>query len=79
MLGGARRRTRDAFAAWLDRTGDPARIGRAVSRAQTTRVRLSEVEEALLHFWLLPAREDLRSLRRRVRRLRREEIGRAHV
>lgn len=56
----------------LTRHGRTERVTRALERVQAARARVAEVEGALLHFWLLPAREDLRAVRRRVHRLRRE-------
>lgn len=64
------------------RLGGHDRAESALAEMQTTRERVEEIEGALLHFWLLPSRQDLRALRRRVHRLRREvralesEVGR---
>ena len=60
------------MAEWLARNGSSEGLGQVVARVQRTRAQLSDIEEAVLHFWLLPARDDLRSLRRRVIRLRRD-------
>lgn len=59
-------------AGWLESYGDPDRFAHRLERLQRTRARIEEVEAAALHFWLLPARGDLRAVRRRVHRLRRE-------
>jgi polyhydroxyalkanoate synthesis regulator phasin len=82
MLRRLRGRALDRLARLLDAYGDGDGLARGLERVQAARGRLEEVEEAGLHFWLLPARSDLRALRRRVHRLRREvrtleaEIGR---
>ncbi|MEL6189938.1 MAG: hypothetical protein AAFU79_35385 [Myxococcota bacterium] len=54
------------------RLGGGERAEAALQSVQATRERVEEIEGALLHFWLLPSRADLRTLRRRVHRLRRE-------
>lgn len=66
----ARRRA----ASLIARHGEDVDFGRALHRVQRNRARVSEVEASVLHFWLLPAREDLQTLRRRVHRLR-AEVG----
>lgn len=82
MLRRVRTRAAEAAAELLSRHADAGRMTRVFERVQTARARVEEVEGALLHFWLLPARDDLRALRRRLHRLRREiraveqELGR---
>lgn len=67
---------------FLTSWGSSRVVGRSLERVQVARDRIEEIEGAFLHFWLLPSREDLRTLRRRVHRVRKEvraletEVGR---
>lgn len=71
MFRRLRSRAADATVRVLSR-GDAERMAQAIEQVQHARARVEEVEGAILHFWLLPSRADLRTLRRRVQRLRRE-------
>ncbi len=56
---------------WVAEYGSAEKLSQGLAGIQRKRRQVEELQGALLHFWLLPSRQDVKELRRKLLRLRR--------